>query len=110
MSQAQAADKKYAVIEVGGSQYLVRQNSMLKVNQLEATEGSTIELDRVLALSDGTALTVGKPLVKNAKVTCLVVRHTKGDKVVSFKKKRRKGYKRKVGHRQCLTELKVEKI
>lgn len=100
----------YAVVETGGSQYLVQPDDVLKVNLMDVKEGEHIELSPVLAVSDGKKLTVGTPSVAGAKVSCLVVKNTLGTKVVSFKKKRRKGYSRKVGHRQKLTVLKVEKI
>lgn len=99
----------YAVVETGGKQYRVKAGDTLKVELLEGEAGGTVEL-AVLAVSDGTTLTVGKPVVKGAKVSASIVEHMKAPKVVAFKKKRRKGYKRKVGHRQPLTVLRVEKI
>ena len=100
----------YAVIETGGKQYRVKPNDVLKVEHLEVEAGASVELDRVLAVSDGQALKVGQPLVAGAKVTATVVEQTLGDKVINFKKRRRKGYHRKVGHRQELTVLKVAGI
>ena len=100
----------YAVVQTGGKQYLVQANDTLKVESLAGEPGAKIELEPVLALSDGTALQVGKPVMAGAKVTATVVSQIRGPKVVNFKKKRRKGYKRKVGHRQELTVLKVESI
>jgi len=100
----------YAVVETGGKQYLVKANDTIRVERLEAEVGAKVELDSVLAVSDGKKLTVGSPTVKNAKVLSKVVEHVRGDKVVSFKKKRRKGYTRKVGHRQELTVLKIDGI
>ncbi len=99
----------YAVVETGGKQYRVKAGDTFKVELLEGEAGGTVEL-AVLAVSDGTTLTVGKPVVKGAKVSASIVEHMKAPKVVAFKKKRRKGYKRKVGHRQPLTVLRVEKI
>ncbi|MEI6563601.1 MAG: 50S ribosomal protein L21 [bacterium] len=100
----------YAVVGTGGKQYLVKAGDTLKVELLEGEAGSTIVLDSVLALSDGKDLKVGTPLVKGAKVSAEIVEHIKAPKVVAFKKKRRKGYKRKVGHRQPLTVLRVASI
>jgi large subunit ribosomal protein L21 len=100
----------YAVVETGGKQYRVKSNDTLKVEHLDAEVGATIDLTSVLAISDGTTLKVGAPEVSGAKVTVSVVSHGQGPKVVSFKKKRRKGYMRKQGHRQDLTVLKVESI
>ena len=100
----------YAVVQTGGKQYLVQANDTLKVESLAGEPGAKIELEPVLALSDGTTLQVGKPVMAGAKVTATVVSQIRGPKVVNFKKKRRKGYKRKVGHRQELTVLKVESI
>ena len=97
----------YAVIETGGKQYRVGEGQVLDVERLEGEAGSKITVDRVLALSDGTSLSVGTPTVSGAKVTVEVLEHLRAPKVVSFKKKRRKGYKKKIGHRQELTRIKV---
>jgi len=100
----------YAVVETGGKQYRVKPDDTLSVERLKAEAGESVDLDRVLALSDGKSLKVGTPLVEDAKVTAKVMEHIRGEKVVSFKKKRRKGYSRKIGHRQELTVLKIETI
>lgn len=100
----------YAVVETGGKQYLVKPSDTLKVEKLDAKPGSSVSLGRVLAASDGSKLRIGAPEVAGVAVTSTVVEHTLGDKVLSFKKKRRKGYKRKVGHRQPLTLVRIEKI
>ena len=100
----------YAVVGTGGKQYRVKAGDTLKVELLAGDAGSTVTLDQVLALSDGKDLKVGTPLVKGAKVSATVVEQTKAPKVVAFKKKRRKGYSRKVGHRQPLTVLRVTSI
>ena len=100
----------YAVVGTGGKQYRVKAGDTLKVELLAGDAGSTVTLDQVLALSDGKDLKVGTPLVKGAKVSATVVEQTKAPKVVAFKKKRRKGYSRKVGHRQPLTVLRVASI
>ena len=100
----------YAVVETGGKQYLVKAGGELSVELLAAEPTKKVILDRVLAISDGKELKIGTPLVDGAKVTADVVRHFRDHKVVSFKKKRRKGYSRKVGHRQEQTLLKVVSI
>lgn len=103
--------KVYAVVETGGKQYLVQPGEAVCVELLKADAGSKLELAPVLALSDGKAATViGAPVIEGARVTATVVRHLRADKVVSFKKKRRKGYRKKIGHRQEQTELKIEAI
>ncbi len=100
----------YAVVETGGKQYRVQTGDTLNVEKLDAEVGTKIALDKVLALSDGSALTVGKPTVEGATVQATVEDQVRGDKIFNFKKKRRKGYSRKIGHRQSLTVLKVESI
>ena len=100
----------YAVIETGGKQYRVSEGVSFDVEKLNVEVGQDVEIDQVLALSDGSTLTVGAPVIEGAKVTLTVVDQHRGDKVVNFKKKRRKGYKRKVGHRQYLTYVTVKSI
>lgn len=100
----------YAIISTGGKQYMVSKGSVLQVESLESEPGQKIDITGVLAKSDGQLLQIGAPELANAKVSCSVLRHIRGPKVVSFKKKRRKGYTRKKGHRQELTVLKVEAV
>jgi large subunit ribosomal protein L21 len=100
----------YAVIETGGKQYRVKANDTIQVERLTASVGEKLELDKVLAVSDGKSIQVGTPTLEGAAVTTTVVSHIRGDKVINYKKKRRKGYERKVGHRQELTTLHVESI
>jgi large subunit ribosomal protein L21 len=100
----------YAVIETGGKQYRVKIGDTLKVELLEGEAGTAVVLDAVLAISNGESLTIGAPFIKGAKVGAEIVEQARGPKVVAFKKKRRKGYKRKVGHRQHLTVLRVASI
>ncbi len=102
--------KAYAVVETGGKQYRVSEDSRLDVELLEGEVGDRITLDRVLAVSDGGALKVGAPMVEGSSVEAEILDRMRGDKVVAFKKKRRKGYKRKVGHRQNLVRLKITGI
>ncbi|WP_372799101.1 50S ribosomal protein L21 [Pontiella sp.] len=99
----------YAVIETGGKQYRVQQGDVLDVELLATEEGASVEFD-ALAVSNGSELSIGTPVVDGAKVKASVVGNLRGEKIYSFKKKRRKGYRRKIGHRQELTKIKVEAI
>ena len=100
----------YAVVETGGKQYRVSEGSVVEVEKLDVEVGQDIELTSVLAVSDGESLKIGTPVIDGAKVVMTVTDQKRGPKVVNFKKKRRKGYKRKVGHRQSLTVVKVKQI
>jgi large subunit ribosomal protein L21 len=100
----------YAVIETGGKQYKVAPGDFLKVEKLEAQTGDQIELDQVLAVSGDDGLSIGEPKLDGAKVKATVLRTAKGKKIVVFKKKRRKGYKKKQGHRQWSTLLRIDEI
>lgn len=100
----------YAVVETGGKQYIVRKDASIEVERLEGDVGAKVTLENVLAISDGTALTVGAPTVKGVKVAAVIEQQFRAEKVVNFKKKRRKGFHKKIGHRQNLTRLKVEAI
>jgi large subunit ribosomal protein L21 len=100
----------YAIVKIGGHQYKVAQDQTVFVNRL-STEDDKITLEDVLLLKDEKGnVTIGKPTVEGAKVEASVVDHPKADKVIIFKKKRRKGYRVKRGHRQPVTQLKIEKI
>ena len=100
----------YAIIATGGKQYKVSPDTLLDVELLEGAEGETVRLATVLAVRTESHFQVGDPYLKGASVTAQVVDQFRGPKVVSFKYKRRKGYHRKVGHRQSLTRLKVLEI
>lgn len=100
----------YAIVDIAGQQFKVKQAQKLKVHRLEAEEGKHVELDKVLLLSDGKTVTVGTPVVEGARIAAKVLNHGKGDKVLVFKKKRRKGYQKLNGHRQYITELWIEAI
>ncbi|MCF6096613.1 50S ribosomal protein L21 [Thermovorax subterraneus] len=100
----------YAIIETGGKQYRVSEGDVIRVEKLCAQEGEMIELDQVLAVSDGEKLMVGQPVLENAKVKATVLKHGKGKKVIVFKYKPKKNYRRKKGHRQPYTEIRIEKI
>ena len=100
----------FAVIKIGGKQYTVRENDVLWVEKLNAEPGASIDLNEVLMVSDGKKLAVGAPTVEGAKVSATVVEQMRDRKVIVFKKKRRHNYRRKKGHRQHLTVLKIDKI
>jgi large subunit ribosomal protein L21 len=100
----------YAIVEIAGQQFKVEQDQQIFVHRLEAEEGSKIDFDKVLLMDDAGKINVGAPVIKGAKVTAKVLEHLKGDKVIVFKKKRRKGYKVRNGHRQYLTKLEILKI
>jgi len=100
----------YAVIKTGGKQYRVSSGEKLKVEQLAADVGSQITIDQVLLVADGDNISIGKPLVKGAKVQATVVNHGRGDKVRVFKMRRRKHFKKQQGHRQNYTEIQVDQI
>ncbi len=101
----------FAVIKTGGKQYKVAKDSRIKVEKIEGALGSKIELNQVLLLGESSkASFVGTPTVKGAKVTAEIVDHFRDDKIIVFKKKRRQNYRRKNGHRQDLTELKIINI
>ena len=100
----------YAIVETGGKQHLVREGDTLEVELLPAGEGETVTLDRVLAVELDGRLEVGKPFVDGARVTVKVVRHGRGPKIIVFKYKAKKNYRRKKGHRQPFTMVRVEKI
>ena len=99
----------YAIVEIAGRQYKVSENTFLIVNRLDAETGSKVEFENVLFIG-GDKIKVGAPTVSGAKVTCTVAEHGKGDKVIVFKKKRRKGYTVKNGFRHSHTCLKIESI
>ena len=100
----------YAIVEVGGFQYRVEPESVIRVPRLETKVGEGVLLSNVMLLSDGKDVKVGKPLVQGARVSGVVLSHGRGDKVVVFKYKRKKGYRKKTGHRQDYTEVKVSAI
>lgn len=100
----------YAIVDIAGQQFKVSQGQKLKVHRLEAEEGKLVELENVLLVSDGKTVSVGTPNVDGARIAAKVLAHSKGDKVLVFKKKRRKGYQKLNGHRQYITELWIEAI
>ena len=100
----------YAVVETGGKQYRVTAGAKLEIERLPVEPGQDVDAGAVLAVSDGQELKVGAPHVAGARVVFTVLEHKRGVKVVNFQKKRRKGYERKVGHRQELTVVQVKSI
>ncbi|GFN22574.1 50S ribosomal protein L21 [Moorellaceae bacterium AZ2] len=100
----------YAIIETGGKQYRVSEGDVLKVEKLPVPEGETVVLDKVLAVQGDGGLQVGRPYLANARVIGKVEGHGKGEKIIVFKYKPKKNYRRKQGHRQPFTALRIEKI
>ena len=100
----------YAVVEIAGQQFKVEKDQKVYVNRLEGKEGSKVSFDNILMLDNSGKTTIGTPMVQGASVEAKIVKHLKDDKVIVFKKKRRKGYKVKNGHRQSLTQIVVENI
>ena len=100
----------YAIVDIAGQQFKVAKDQKVYVHRLDAKTGTKVSFDQVLLLDDGGKVTVGAPAIANASVEAKVVKHLKDEKVIVFKKKRRKGYRVKNGHRQSLTEILIESI
>ena len=100
----------FAVIKTGGKQYKVASGDVIKVEKLEGDEGSSVNFDDVLLVGDDSNVTAGTPLVEGAKVSAEILEQTRSDKVLVFKKKRRHNYRRKAGHRQQLTVLRITDV
>ena len=100
----------FAIVEIAGQQFKVAKDQKVFVHRLAAEEGKKVSFDNVLMLSDGNKVTIGAPAIDGAQVGAKIIKHLKGDKVIVFKKKRRKGYRVKNGHRQALTEIVIESI
>ena len=100
----------YAIVEIAGQQFKVVKDQKVYVHRLQGAAGSSVSFDKVYLLDDGTQVTLGAPAITGASVEAKVVKHLKGDKVIVFKKKRRKGYRVKNGHRQSLTEILIQSI
>ena len=100
----------YAIVEIAGHQFKVEKDQKVFVNRLTTEEGKKVSFDNVLLIGDGDKVTVGAPAIGGAQVSAKVLKHLKGDKVIVFKKKRRKGYRVKNGHRQALSEIVIESI
>lgn len=100
----------FAIVTIAGQQFKVEKDQEIFVHQLAANEGDSVDFSDVLLLNNDGAVTVGTPTVSGASVKATVLGHQKGDKVIIFKKKRRKGYRKKNGHRQSFTKIKIDSI
>ncbi|MCK4751541.1 MAG: 50S ribosomal protein L21, partial [Bacteroidales bacterium] len=100
----------YAIVDIAGQQFKVEKDQKLYVHRLEGEEGKKVSFDKVLLIDTGTKVSVGDPVVKGAAVDAKILSHVKGDKVLVFKKKRRKGYQKLNGHRQYMTQIQIETI
>lgn len=108
--QAQILRKMYAIVDIAGQQMKVEKDQKLFVHRLEGNEGDNVEFGNVLMVSDNGSVNVGSPSIQGAAVKAKILQHMKGDKVIVFKKKRRKGYKVRNGHRQYLSQIQIEEI
>ncbi|MEQ3661231.1 MAG: large subunit ribosomal protein L21 [Flavobacterium sp.] len=100
----------YAIVEIAGQQFKVSKDQKVYVHRLAEQEGDKVSFDKVMLLDDNGTVTLGAPAIDGASVEAKILKHLKGDKVIVFKKKRRKGYKVKNGHRQSLTQIVIEGI
>ncbi|MFN5183003.1 MAG: 50S ribosomal protein L21 [Bacteroidota bacterium] len=100
----------YAIVEIAGQQFKVEQGRKIYVHRLQANEGDKLEFDQVLLVENNGKVSVGSPVISGAKVNATVVSHLKGDKVIVFKKKRRKGYQKWNGHRQLFSQIMIDGI
>jgi len=100
----------YAIVESGNKQYRVNKNDIIGVENLNKKSGNSVKLENVLLASDGKKVHIGSPYLKNVSVNCEVLGDSKAKKVIAFKYKKRKGFKKKIGHRQLYTRLKVKEI
>lgn len=107
---AEKKDKKFAVIKTGGKQYKVSEGDIFDIEKIEVEEGKAVNFDEVLLVADGDKVEVGAPTVKDVKVAAKVVSQDKADKIIVFKYKKRKNYRKKTGHRQKVTKVQIEKI
>ncbi len=100
----------YAIVTIAGQQFKVVKDQQIIVHRLEGEEGKKLDFNEVLLVDDGGKVKVGAPSLKGASVSATILNHLRGDKVIIFKKKRRKGYEKKTGHRQDLTKIQIEGI
>jgi len=100
----------YAVIESGGKQHRVEPGEVLRLEKLDASEGATVNFDKVMMIGEGENIQIGTPFVDGGAVTAEVVSHGRGDKITIIKMRRRKHYRRQAGHRQSFTEVKIKEI
>ena len=100
----------YAIVEIAGQQFKVEKERKVYVHRLPQDEGAEVTFEKVLLIDNDGVISIGTPVVEGAKVTATVLKHLKGDKVIVFKKKRRKGYKKKNGHRQFFSQIQITEI
>ena len=100
----------YAIVDIAGKQFKVEANKYVYAPLLEGEAGKDVKFDQVLLIDDGSSVSVGSPVIKGASISGKIVEHVKGEKDIVFKKKRRKGYQIKNGHRQSLTKIKINEI
>ena len=100
----------YVIVDIQGQQFKAEAGKKLFVHRLEAERGAEVSFEKVLLADKDGAVTVGAPLIEGAKVVCEVLSHVKGDRIIVFKKKRRKGYRKRNGHRQCFTEVLIKEV
>ena len=100
----------YAIVNIAGQQFKVEKDQQIIVNRLEGEEGKKVDIKDVLLVDDGGKIKIGAPMIKGASVSATIVSHFRGDKIIIFKKKRRKGYEKKTGHRQDLTKIQISGI
>lgn len=100
----------YAIVDIAGQQFKVEKDKKLYVHRLEGSEGDVLTFDNVMLLEDEAGINVGKPFIDGASVSAKILSHVKGDKVIVFKKKRRKGYQKANGHRQQFSQVLIEEI
>ncbi|HBX50283.1 MAG: 50S ribosomal protein L21 [Bacteroidetes bacterium RIFOXYA12_FULL_35_11] len=100
----------YAIVEIAGQQFKVEKDQKIFVHRLEGEVGTQLEFDKVMLIDDNDKISVGTPVISDAKIQAKILTHLKGDKVMVFKKKRRKRYQKMNGHRQCFTQIQIENI
>ncbi|MBQ3174557.1 MAG: 50S ribosomal protein L21 [Bacteroidales bacterium] len=100
----------YAIVDIAGQQFKVEAGQKIYVHRLQEEAGASVSFDKVLLTDNDGSVQIGTPYVSGAAVKATILEHVKGNKVIVFKKKRRKGYQKKNGHRQCLTQIKIESI
>ena len=100
----------YAIVDIAGQQFKVEKDKKIFVHRLKAEEGASLSFDKVLLIDNDGSIKVGAPYIDGSAVKAKVLQHLKGDKVIVFKKKRRKGYDKKNGHRHYLTQIQIEEI
>ena len=100
----------YAIVDIAGQQFRVEKDQTIFVHRLEGEAGAKVEFNNVLLIDNNGKISVGAPKIDGAKVSATILEHAKGDKVIVFKKKRRKGYQKSNGHRQCFSKIQIEGI